>query len=142
MGAGGYLAPRALLYRQGIASGKETREIFTRNLSTSIHKVLLGEVDAASMCGVNYRLMSTKLSSGELRIIGQSDDYQENILAARSRLDQELLYRFQGVVLGMPDDPEGRKVLQGMRDMKISKFVAYDKKLEAVTRKLLEQGRL
>jgi phosphonate transport system substrate-binding protein len=142
MGAGGYLAPRALLYQQGIASGKETREVFTRNLSTSIHKVLLGEVDAASMCGVNFRLMTTKLDSGELKIIGRSDEYQENVLAASSRLDKALRQRFQQVVLAMPGEQEGRRVLQNMHDMKISEFVAYDKKLEDITRKLLEQGRL
>ncbi len=142
MGAGGYLAPRALLYQQGVASGKQTREVFTRNLSTSIHKVLLGEVDAASMCGVNFRLMATKLDSGELKIIGRSDEYQENVLAASSRLDKALRQRFQQVVLAMPGNQEGRRVLQNMHDMKISEFVAYDKKLEDITRKLLKQGRL
>ncbi len=84
MGAGGYLAPRAYLRTHGVASGEDVNEIFTKNLSTSIHKVLLNDIEAATMCGVNFRLMGEKVETGELKIIGVSDAYPENLIAARS----------------------------------------------------------
>jgi len=49
MGAGGYLAPRAHLYKTGLKSGVDIDEVFTKNLSNSIHGVLLGDYDAATM---------------------------------------------------------------------------------------------
>ena len=56
MGAGGYMAPRAYLRTHGVASGKNVHEVFTKNLSSSIHKVLLKDTAAASMCGVNFQI--------------------------------------------------------------------------------------
>jgi len=49
MGAGGYLAPRAHLYNSGLSGETDTAEVFTKNLSNSIHGVLLGDYDAATM---------------------------------------------------------------------------------------------
>lgn len=142
MGAGGYLAPRAFLHTQGVKSGEEVEETFTKNLSTSIHKVLLKETGAASMCGVNFRLMGQKVDTGELKIIAVSDEYPENLIAARADLDPELVKRFRQVVVTMQDDPEGFGVLTGMTTMKIKRFLPYDPSMEDITRKLLEQAGL
>ncbi len=140
MGAGGYLAPRAFLYEKGINTKKEVKELFTKNLSNSIYKVLLGETDAGTMCGVNYNLMSKKLDTGELKIIGQSDPYPENVIAARSNIDRTLLKKVQNIIVNMPQDKKGRKVLVKMQSMKIKRFLPYDEKIEAITRNLLETG--
>ncbi|HEB82071.1 MAG TPA: phosphate/phosphite/phosphonate ABC transporter substrate-binding protein [Gammaproteobacteria bacterium] len=142
MGAGGYLAPRAYLYDKGLQSGIESRESFTKNLSNSLHGVLLGDYDAGTMCGVNYELMSKKVATGDLRVIAVSEDYPENVLGARSDLPTEEIQHFRQVVLNMPNDPEGRKILQGMEKMKIRTFVEYDESAEDITRKLLEEGKL
>ncbi len=140
MGAGGYLAPRAYLYEEGINTKKEVKELFTKNLSNSIYKVLLGETDAGTMCGVNYNLMSKKLNTGELKIIGQSDPYPENVIAARSNIDQTLLKKVKDIIINMPQDKKGKEVLVKMQSMKIKRFLPYDAKIEAITRKLLETG--
>lgn len=141
MGAGGYLAPRALMYTKGIETKNQTKEVFTKNLSNSIHKVLLGEIKAGTMCGVNYKLMGKKINTGELKIIGHSSPYPENIIAARSNLDSALLDKFKQIVVAMPDNPEGKKVLDLMRGMKIQRFLAYDNKSEAITKKLLDEAK-
>jgi len=140
MGAGGYLAPRAYLRRLGIGVGEDTREVFTRNLSTSIHKVLLGDIDAASMCGVNFRLMGEKVATGELTVIAVSDEYPENLIAARPALDPALIERFRDIVVHMEDDARGAQVLAALRSMKVQRFLPYDPAVEAVTRQLLEQA--
>lgn len=142
MGAGGYLAPRAFLYKGGIHTAQDSTEVFTKNLSTSIHKVLLKDLDAATMCGVNYRLMSRKIDTGELRVIGISDEYPENLIAARSDLDPGLVARFRGIVIHMTETPEGERVLDQMRAMKVRRFLPYDPAAESITHKLLEQAEL
>ncbi len=139
MGAGGYLAPRAWLLENGV---DDTREIFTRNLSNSIHQVLLGDVEAGTMCGVNYRLMSRKVDTGELKVIGASEEYPENLVAARASLDPALQKRIRTILIEMDHTPAGRKVLEQMHGMKIRRFLPYDPATITRTEKLLEEAQL
>ena len=140
MGAGGYLAPRAFLYQQGIKTKQDTTEIFTKNLTNSIYDVLLGKADAATMCGVNYKLMSNKVDTGELKIIASSGIYPENLLAARADISPSLLKKLKTVILSMPSDMEGQKVLVQLNKMKIKKFISYDPEVEKITKELLKSG--
>lgn len=142
LGAGGYLAPRAYLEKAGLETGKDVQPVFTRNLSNSIHQVLLGDVDAATMCGVNFKLMRRKVDARELKVIGYTDAYPENLIAARSGLDPEGVKRFRQVVLAMPETARGRAVLAQMKRMKIQRFLPYDPAIEDITRKLLKQSGL
>ena len=141
MGAGGYLAPRALMYQSGLKSGIDNEEFFTKNLSNSIHGVLLGEYDAATMCGVNYTLMSKKIETGELFVIAQSNEYPENVLGARFDIPENLRVRFQDTLLKMRSTPKGITLLNSMRSMKIQSFVKYDNSLEKITEHLLKAGK-
>lgn len=138
MGAGGYLAPRAYLYKSGLKSGIDNREIFTKNLSNSIHGVLLGDYDAATMCGVNYKLMSKKIETGELKVIAVSDDYPENLIGARSDLSPKIIEQFSNQLLTMIEIPEGKTLLKNMHSMKIKSFIKYDESMEEITRDLLK----
>lgn len=140
MGAGGYLAPRAHLYGQGIKTKIDTKEVFTKNLSNSIHKVLLGDIAAATMCGVNYNLMSKKIDTGELITISASDPYPENVVAAGGNLDPKTINQFRQVITSMAENPRGQEVLALMRSMKIENFLEYDPDIEDITRNLLTQG--
>lgn len=140
MGAGGYLAPRATFYKEGIKTKTEVDEQFTKNLTSSIHKVLLGDVKAGTMCGLNFKLMEKRMASGDLRIIATSDDYPENAFGARPGLAKELREKISSVIISMYDDAEGRKVLAAMNEMKIKKFVTYDEKSEKLTEHLLKSG--
>ncbi len=142
MGAGGYLAPRAYLKTHGVNSGVELKETFTKNLSSSIHKVLLKDNASATMCGVNFDLMSKKMDMGELRIIAVSDPYPENVIAARSSLDAATIEKFKQVVINMKNTPEGKRLLASMYAMKIQEFIAYDPQIEKVTEKLMQQAQL
>jgi len=142
MGAGGYLAPRAKLMSLGIVSGDKEKEVFTKNLSNSIHQVVLKDVNAGTMCGVNFKLMSKKVDTGELVVIGMSDDYPENVIAARQNIAPLQLKKFQQVVANMPNTEKGRQVLEKMRSMKIIKFIPYDPGIEKITKKLLKQAKL
>jgi len=142
-GSGGYLSPRAMFYQSGIKTKEETQELFTQNLSTSIHKVLLGDVKAATMCGLNFKLMSEKLDVGELRVIATSDEYPEDIIGAHPTLNPELRQRISRALYTMSDNEAGRKVLAGMRNLKVQKFVPYDANVtETVTRKLIREAKM
>lgn len=121
-GAGGYLAPRALFFKQGLNTKKDIKEDFTKNLSSSIHKVLLGDVSAGTMCGLNYKLMSKKVNTGELKIIAKSENYPENIIGVRPEIPLEIKNNISKIILNMVHDSEGRKVLASMRGMKIKAF--------------------
>ncbi len=142
MGAGGYLAPRAFLYKSGLKSGIDTQESFTKNLSNTLHGVLLGDYDAGAMCGVNYKLMSKKIETGDLRIIAESDGYPEGLIGARSSVPEKQVLQFRSVLLHMIKNPAGKAVLKDMQGMKIKAFVEYDETMEASTEKLLKTGRL
>jgi len=142
MGAGGYMAPRAQLYDAGLESGKDYKELFTKNLSNSIHGVLLGDYDAATMCGVNFKLMSHKIKTGDLKVIAVSDEYPENLIAARSNLSPGLIARFRSQLLTLDETPDGNQLLVDMSSMKIKKFVNYDESINDSTQKLLDAGHL
>ncbi len=142
MGAGGYLAPRAYLYQEGLESGVESKEVFTKNLSNSIHGVLLGDYDAATMCGVNYKLMSRKVETGELKVIVASEPYPENVLGARADLSAQLIDQFRAIILAMPNNSQGVVLLEKMKSMKIKSFVQYDEKLEQITKDLLKTSQI
>ncbi|MDF1883833.1 phosphate/phosphite/phosphonate ABC transporter substrate-binding protein [Sulfurimonas sp. SAG-AH-194-C21] len=137
MGAGGYLAPKAYLTKEGL----QPKEVFTKNLTNSIYNVLLGKVDAATMCGVNYKLMSQKLKTGELKIIASSTKYPENVLAARSGLSLAFIDNIKDIVISMPETEEGRIVLKKMQSMKIKEFILYDERIENLTKELLMVGK-
>ncbi len=136
MGAGGYLAPRAAFYDAGIQTKVDTEEKFTKNLTSSVHKVLLGDVKAGTMCGLNYKLMSERIKTGDLKIIASSADYPENVFGIRADLPAALKKQISEVMIGMDKDINGRKILDGMKGMKIKKFVKYDPETEHTTRAL------
>jgi len=142
MGAGGYMAPRASLYESGLSGGKDYKEVFTKNLSNSIHGVLLGDYDAATMCGVNYELMGHKIKTGDLQIIATSQDYPENLIAARSELSSEKIRQFRSELLALDETEAGKKLLEEMSSMKIQNFVKYDKNMIDMTQQLLDAGHL
>ena len=142
MGAGGYLAPRAYLKSHGINSGTDLKENFTKNLSTSIHNVLLKDNSSATMCGVNFNLMSKKMEMGELKILAVSDPYPENVIAARATLDKAIIDKFKNIVADMKNDPKGKRVLAGMYSMKIKDLIPYDPEIEKITQKLIQQAGL
>lgn len=140
MGAGGYLAPRATLYKRGVKLEQGDEENFTKNLTSSLHKVLLGDVKAGTMCGINYKLMSKRINTGDLKIIGVSDDYPEAVIAARSNINNELRKKITREIINMNDDKEGKRILSAMAGMKIKKFVKYNPKMEKLTENLLKSS--
>lgn len=140
MGAGGYLAPRAEFYQHGIKTNSETSEEFTKNLSTSIHKVLIGDVKAGTMCGLNFRLMSKRMETGDLKIISETDMYPENVFGARNDLDPKLRNQITSIITGMSETKSGKLLLENMQTMKVLKFVHYDDKIEDITRTLLKKA--
>ena len=140
MGAGGYLAPRATFYKQGIKTKTQTQEQFTKNLSSSIHKVLLGDVKVGTMCAINYQLMSKRLDMGDLRIIEASENYPEGMIGASPELAKNIRRKIADILIRMYDDNEGGKILSAMKDMKIKKFIAYDSKVEKLTQSLIKSA--
>lgn len=144
MASGGYLAPRALLYKkEGVQAADQVREEFTQNVSSSVHKVLLGDAKAGTMCGLTYKLISEKIDTRELSIIATSDEYPEDLVGARPDLPPATLKVVTQTLLEMDRSDAGRKILAEMRALRIEKFVPYDAKVtEPVTRKLLKQAHM
>lgn len=141
MGAGGYLAPRALFNREGINTKTQIQEQFTKNLSTSIHKVLLGDVKAGTMCGLNFGLMSKRVETGDLQVIAESSDYPENVIGGRADLDPDLVNKVKQIIVNMEKDKKGQEILKSMSKMKIKRFIAYNEDVEKITSTLLADGK-
>ena len=140
MGAGGYVAPRATLYKAGVETKSEAKEQFTKNLTSSLHKVLLGDVKAGTMCHINYKLMSKRVNTGELKVIAKSDDYPDAVIGIRHDLPDSLRDEISNIIIAMDSEVQGRKILDDMQDMRILKFVAYNAKSEEITQQLLKTG--
>lgn len=141
-GAGGYLAPRALFFKEGINTKTDIKEQFTKNLSSSITKVLLGDASAGTMCGLNYELMSKKVDMGELRIIATSEEYPENMFGIRPEISNKTRKVLTQIILGMPNDNEGKKVLAGMEGMKIKSFIKPSKLTIQRTKELINTAKM
>ena len=141
-GAGGYLAPRALFQTEGLNTKKDLNESFTKNLTSSIHKVLLGDVNAATMCGLNYKLMSKKINTGELKVIANSEDYPENMIGVRPDIPKRVKNKIEDIIFNMPHDDEGKKILSGMKGMKIKSFVKPSNKTLQRTKELIATAKM
>jgi len=142
MGVGGYLAPKALFRKHGIDTKQDLTEHFTKNLSSSLHRVILNEDQAGIMCGINYKLLSKKIDTSELKIIANTDDYPETLIGIRPGVPENIRKLLSESVLKMDSDDKGKLVLAKMRGMKINRFVAYDKMTEVIIRKLLFQANM
>lgn len=140
MASGGYLAQRAKFYDAGVKTKTETKEIFTKNLTTSLHKVILGDVKAAGMCGISFKLMSKRMETGELQKIGMSETFAENAFGAHPKLSTKLRKQISMTIINMDKTEEGKKILDGMKNMKIQKFIKYNSETEKLTRKLLKKA--
>lgn len=138
VGAGGYLAPRASFYKAGIKTQTQTDEEFTGNLTSTLHKVILGDVKVGTMCSINYKLMGQRINAGELKVIAESEKYPEALFGARSDLSSELKKNIAKIMLNMHKDEEGKKILEPLKALKIKKFVAYDTAIEKFTRELIK----
>jgi phosphonate transport system substrate-binding protein len=140
MASGGYLAQRAKFYAAGVKTKTETKEIFTKNLTTSLHKVILGDVKAAAMCGLSFKLMSQRIDTGELEKIGMSETFAESAFGAHPKLSAKLRDQISTTIINMDKNKSGRKILAKMKDLKVKKFVKYDPKVEDITRELLKKA--
>jgi len=140
VGAGGYLAPRATLYKKGVKTSAQTDEEFTGNLSSSIHKVLLGDVKLGTMCEINYKLMSQRVNTGDIKIIAESEKYPEALFGTRIDLPEKLQQRITSIMLAMSNDKDGLKILKSLSVLKIKKFVPYDENIERLTKKLIKMA--
>ncbi|MDH5546097.1 MAG: phosphate/phosphite/phosphonate ABC transporter substrate-binding protein [Gammaproteobacteria bacterium] len=140
MAAGGYLAPRAKFYSSGLPTKTSLKEEFTGNLTSSIHKVILGDSKAGVMCGASYKLMTERLRTGDLLIIGESEPYPENVIGARTTLDKNIVKNLSQIITHMDLELKGAQVLQDMYSMKIQKFQEYDPKMELITKELMNKA--
>lgn len=141
-GAGGYLAPRALFFKQGMNTKVDVKEQFTKNLSSSIHKVLLGDVGAGTMCGLNYKLMSKKINTGELKVIANSEKYPENMIGIRPEISIKTRNILSKIILNMVNNEEGKKILKEMNGMKIKSFVKHSKVTIQRTKELINTAKM
>lgn len=142
MGVGGYLAPKALFRRHGIDTKVDLTEHFTKNLSSSIHRVILKEDHAGIMCGINYKLISKKIDTSELKVIANTDDYPETLIGIRPSVPGHIRKLLSDSILKMELDAKGKVVLEKMKSMKINRFVNYDKKTEEIISKLLSEAKM
>lgn len=138
---GGYLAPKAVMENKGLHTKNELEEYFTMNVGTSIYNVLLGKTEAAATCDVMFSLFSRKIDTGELKIIGRSDIYPESVIVANSKIAKDLVEKFKKAIIEMKDDPEDAKVFDSLYDLKIGRFIPYNKKTVDIIEKLKRDAR-
>lgn len=113
----GYLLPLKYFRENGIEDYQDyfSETYFTGTHEDAVYDVLNGKADiGAAKNTVFYRLAHIdRRILEELRIIDRSPEVPENALALKSDLDESLRSRIRDVLLGMDQDPEGRRVLKG-----------------------------
>ncbi len=141
LGAGAYLAPRAYLRERDIDVEEDVDVVFTKDLKKAAYMVMLGDADAAVMCGVNYNMLSHKIDTGELTILDSTAPFPEAVIAAVSRLDEQTVARVQAAVLDV-DNEQARAALEPLHGLKIQTFVPYDPSVEEKIADMRVQGGL
>jgi phosphonate transport system substrate-binding protein len=111
----GFLVPRVELRRQGY----DPRRFFARTFFTWSHRDVVSAVaDGVAQAGAVDGYVWETLShthpelTGATRVAWTSQPFGFPPLVARADLDRERFRRLQGVLLEMPADPEGRRLLQ------------------------------
>jgi phosphonate transport system substrate-binding protein len=111
----GFLVPRVELRRQGY----DPRRFFARTFFTWSHRDVVSAVaDGVAQAGAVDGYVWETLSqthpelTGATRVAWQSQPFGFPPLVARAELDPERFHRLQGVLLEMPADPEGRRLLR------------------------------
>jgi ABC-type phosphate/phosphonate transport system substrate-binding protein len=133
---GGYLAPRAVMENKGINTKKDIDELFTRSVSKSIHNVLLGKTKAGAVCNVMFNLLSRKIDTGDLKIIGESENFPESVIGANSKLPPSVIEKVKNTILGMKDSVEGQLAFDNLHKLKIGHFVPYHEESTQMIEKL------
>jgi len=138
---GGYLAPKAAMENRGINTRDDLEEYFTMNVGTSIYNVLLGKTQAAATCDVMFRLFSRKIDTGVLTVIDRSDRYPENLMVASDRMPKNMVEMFKKAIIEMKDDPVDAKVFDSLYELKVGRFIPYNKKTIDMIEKLKREAR-
>jgi phosphonate transport system substrate-binding protein len=120
----GYLLPLAYFKTHGIknygAFFKET--YFTGTHEDAIYDVLNKKADIGAAKNTVFNRLAAEDSNikNELVILERSPDVPENALAVREGLDESIKNKLKETLLGMHNDPDGRKIL---RDFGAQKFI-------------------
>ena len=138
---GGYLAPRAMMENEGVNTTEEIDELFTRSVSTSIHNVLLGKTKAGAVCNVMYNLLSRKIDTGDLTIIGESETFPEAVIGANTSLDKDVVEVMQKAIIEMKDSEVGQVAFKNLYKLKIDRFVPYHEESAQMIEKLKTDAR-
>jgi phosphonate transport system substrate-binding protein len=120
----GYLLPLAYFKTHGIknygAFFKET--YFTGTHEDAIYDVLNKKADIGAAKNTVFNRLAAEDSNikNELVILERSPDVPENALAVKEGLDESIKNKLKETLLGMHNDPDGRKIL---RDFGAQKFI-------------------
>ena len=142
----GYFLPKVLLLKKGFRltekpaleakiGPKEIGYIFTHSTHKSIELVLAGKAAAGAFSNDDYGRLDDK-GKAALSVLAETETFPRNLVSIRKDLDNATTQRLKEVLLGMHEDPEGRKILE--RFDGTAKFDALPGGEEAVRRKLVE----
>lgn len=111
----GYLVPQVALRRQGI----DPERFFSRTFFTWSHRdvvtaVAEGLADAGAVDGYVWETLSSQNPelTGATRVVTKSEEFGFPPIVARRSLPEQHFRILQEVLLGMPDDPDGRSLLE------------------------------
>lgn len=131
----GYLAARYLLVRSGHAPESFFRRTtFTGSHDRSVRAVAQGLVDGAAVDSLVYEAMKARQPElgARVRVIAMSDPVGNPPVVVGPHVPVQLADRLKRVLLGMHEDPEGRRVLA---ELGIDRFVeAEDKAYDPIRR--------
>ncbi len=121
----GYNMPRARLIELGETGGFFRETLRSGSHEESIRMVAEGKADTACVDSLIFDYMEAHGAPeiSRVRVIERLGPAGIPPLVASARLDEEMLRRVREVLLGMHEDPEGRRILAGAM---IARFVAVD----------------
>src|SRR3954468_19218864 len=108
----GYWLPLDALLRSKV----DVKAVFTGNQEASSAQLRVNKVAAA---GVNSSVMARygRRESFEYRALWTSESYQDLCIMANPKVPAEKVAAVKGALIGMVDDPEGKKILEAGADL-------------------------
>ncbi|GAB4337160.1 MAG: phosphate/phosphite/phosphonate ABC transporter substrate-binding protein [Desulfobulbaceae bacterium] len=135
----GYFAPRCMLGdRKKNPDRFFSRTIFTHSHDGSVEAVAKGLVDGAAVDSLVFDALAESEPDlvRELRIIERSAPFGIPPVVVSRAVEQETRDRLRNLLLGMHEDPEGKKILSSLR---IDRFVKVDDSLYDSVRDMYEK---
>ena len=106
-----HLVPRYMLMKAGVAVDRLSGYNFLGSHDDVALAVLAGDYDA----GAVKEEVFTRYRARGLRMLAMTPAFSEHLLVGSNKLSVDLVYRLRNALFALGEDPQGQKIMQGIK---------------------------